>query len=305
MNELKPMNFNGVDAVDSRQVAEAIGKEHYDLLKDIRKYCGYLGDGKIPFTDFFIESTYKTEQNKEMPCYLCTKKGCELIAHKLTGKKGVQFTALYINAFHKMEKQYKQPEITLNTSYSPEETPFGLPIREYNGQRVLTFRDIADVHQRKLPAIRKDFRYNSKYFIEGKDFFFVKLEDVKKYKIQISGITVPVKGITLFTESGYLILVKSFKDYLSRNVQEQLVNTYFNAPEQVQTAETISLQEDKLLMLHQRLTELENRMNKLERKMDGEELTVRDIITFNSLLKMFASPNAKITLHTDKNIQRR
>lgn len=25
------------------------------LSMDIRKYCVYLGDGKIPFTDFFIE----------------------------------------------------------------------------------------------------------------------------------------------------------------------------------------------------------------------------------------------------------
>ena len=108
MNELTPMNFNGVEAIDSRQVAEAVGKAHKNLLQYIRTYCGYLGELNFQLTDFFIESTYKTEQNKEMPCYLCTRKGCEMIANKLTGQKGVAFTALYINAFHAMENHIKE-----------------------------------------------------------------------------------------------------------------------------------------------------------------------------------------------------
>lgn len=107
MNKLKLTNLNGIEVVDSRQVAEAVGKEHHKLLRDIRTYCDYLGESKIGFTDFFIESAYKTEQNKEMPCYLCTRKGCEMIANKLTGKKGTVFTALYINAFHELETNLK------------------------------------------------------------------------------------------------------------------------------------------------------------------------------------------------------
>ena len=47
MNELTPMNFNGIDVVDSRQVAEAIGKAHKNLLQDIRIYCDYLTELKI------------------------------------------------------------------------------------------------------------------------------------------------------------------------------------------------------------------------------------------------------------------
>lgn len=108
MNELTPMNFNNVEVIDSRQVAEAVGKEHSKLLRDVRTYCEYLGELNFEPTDFFIESTYKTEQNKEMPCYLCTRKGCEMIANKLTGQKGVAFTALYINAFHTMETHIKE-----------------------------------------------------------------------------------------------------------------------------------------------------------------------------------------------------
>lgn len=87
----------------SIEVAEMVEKEHKRLLKDIRRYEIQLGEGKIAPSDFWTESTYKNSQNKEMPCYLITKKGCEFIAHKLTGIKGTQFTATYINRFHEME----------------------------------------------------------------------------------------------------------------------------------------------------------------------------------------------------------
>ena len=97
MNELEQK------CIDSREVAEMVGKEHNKLLRDIRSYIEQLGESKIGHTDFFTESTYKTEQNKTMPCYLVTKKGCEFIAHKLTGIKGTEFTAKYINRFHEME----------------------------------------------------------------------------------------------------------------------------------------------------------------------------------------------------------
>ena len=89
--------------ISSTEVAEMVDKRHTDLMRDIRRYCEQLGESKIALTDFFTESTYRTTQNKEMPCYNVTKKGCEFIAHKLTGIKGTEFTAKYINRFHDME----------------------------------------------------------------------------------------------------------------------------------------------------------------------------------------------------------
>ena len=94
MNELEQKYL------DSREVAEMVGKDHNKLLRDIRIYIEQLGESKIGQSDFFTESTYQNSQNKTMPCYLVTKKGCEFIAHKLTGVKGTEFTAKYINRFH-------------------------------------------------------------------------------------------------------------------------------------------------------------------------------------------------------------
>ena len=96
-----------------------VEKTHANLLKDIRRYCKQLGEVNIDFSDFFKESTYCTEQKKELPCYDVTKKGCEFIAHKLTWVKGTAFTARYINRFHDMEETIKQSQAVLPKNDDP------------------------------------------------------------------------------------------------------------------------------------------------------------------------------------------
>ncbi|MDF2537458.1 MAG: hypothetical protein K0S76_479 [Herbinix sp.] len=106
----------GQKTITSVEVAEMVDKQHNELLKDIRRYSEMLGEGKITQSDFFTESTYFNSQNKEQPCYLVTKKGCEFIGNKLTGTKGAIFTAKYINKFNDMQEviQSKQVEIPQN-----------------------------------------------------------------------------------------------------------------------------------------------------------------------------------------------
>lgn len=94
--------------LDSREVAEMVEKEHKNIIRDIRGYVNELGKLKIEPTDFFTESEYVDKSNRRKPCYLVTKKGCEFIAHKLTGVKGTEFTAKYINRFHEMEAVVKE-----------------------------------------------------------------------------------------------------------------------------------------------------------------------------------------------------
>lgn len=97
-------------SLTSMEVAEMVGKSHDKLLRDIRTYVEQLSLSKIGESDFFTESTYKNERGKEYPCYNVTKKGCEFIANKLTGIKGTEFTAKYINRFHDMEDELRQPK---------------------------------------------------------------------------------------------------------------------------------------------------------------------------------------------------
>ena len=105
MNNLQLINTDGGLYADSRDVAEAIEREHGKLLRTIHEYCEYLSEAKIGLADFFVAAEYEDAQGKPRPCYLITRKGCDMIANKLTGKKGVLFTAAYVTAFEKMHEQ--------------------------------------------------------------------------------------------------------------------------------------------------------------------------------------------------------
>jgi Rha family phage regulatory protein len=103
--------------LDSREVAEMVGKTHAHLCRDIDLYVKVISENpKLDSQNFFIERTYKTDgNNKTYKRYDVTKKGCEMVANKLTGEKGILFTAEYVERFNQMEqadniKQVKQAE---------------------------------------------------------------------------------------------------------------------------------------------------------------------------------------------------
>lgn len=101
------VTINTDKTITSMEVAEMVGKEHSKLLRDIRTYTEQLNEANLGLVDFFQESTYIDKKGETRPCYNVTKKGCEFIAHKLTGIKGTAFTARYINRFHDMEEELK------------------------------------------------------------------------------------------------------------------------------------------------------------------------------------------------------
>lgn len=114
--ELTVIEQNGQFLVDSREVAEMTGKQHDQLMRSIRTYIEYLESAKMQSRQFFIEYTYVNSQNKRQPCYLLTCKGCDMVANKMTGEKGVLFTATYVTKFEEMEnklKEMNQPKLPM------------------------------------------------------------------------------------------------------------------------------------------------------------------------------------------------
>ncbi|WP_440971850.1 Rha family transcriptional regulator [Megamonas funiformis] len=127
MNELQLINENGKIYVDSRQVAKMIGKRHDNLIRDIDGYVNILGQtSKLRTDNFFVKSSYQAGTGKTYPCYKLTRKGCDMVANKLTGEKGVLFTAEYVTKFEEMEKQLNQISEIKITEYQQKE----LEIRE-------------------------------------------------------------------------------------------------------------------------------------------------------------------------------
>ncbi|WP_172954385.1 Rha family transcriptional regulator [Solibacillus sp. R5-41] len=107
--------------ISSLEIAEMVGRNHPDVMRDIRKIRTHLGESRIAET-YFIESAYTDIQNKSQPCFLLTKKGCELFGTRMTGEKGTQFAVKYIERFNEMEEHIQQRmpadpvELALQTS---------------------------------------------------------------------------------------------------------------------------------------------------------------------------------------------
>ena len=151
MNELmnnQLINASATETIDSREVAEMVDVEHKNLLSKIRKYIEILDGSKLSSHQFFVPSTYVNNQNKEQPCYLLTKKGCEMVANKLTGEKGVIFTAKYVNRFEEMEKQIKIPKTDREILF------LSVKVQEETAQRV-------DVLEEKVSSLEKSTTIDS------------------------------------------------------------------------------------------------------------------------------------------------
>ena len=107
-----------------------------------------------------------------------------------------------------------------------------LGIKEYKKERVVTTWDIGRVHKREVGEINKIFNRNKDRFILEEDYFSLTPKEFsERFKTIQDFIPNNVKEIPLFTESGYLMLVKTFTDDLSWEIQRQLVKGYFKLKE--------------------------------------------------------------------------
>ena len=140
----------------------------------------------------------------------------------------------------------------------------------------MTAWDIAKVHEREVNDVTKNFNNNRSKFILGEDYFLINRTEISERKISIQEfIPNNVKEIPLFTESGYLMLVKTFTDDLSWKVQRELVKGYFIAKEVIKPLTPA----EQLLAQAKVMVDMENRLNILEKNNARLENHLRRTIT--------------------------
>lgn len=132
--------------------------------------------------------------------------------------------------------------------------------KEYKGKRVVTFKDIDTVHERPSGTANKRFLDNKKRFINGEDYFIVGNSEIRKSHI-MSLSDNDFTDKVLITESGYLMLVKSFTDDLAWTVQRQLVDSYFRANKPMTPEQMMRVQLGMIDGHEERISKLENTMN--------------------------------------------
>lgn len=104
-----------------------------------------------------------------------------------------------------------------------------IQVAEYLGHRVVTFAMIDRLHQRPPGTARRNFNTNQSRLVKDEDYFHI-IDSGRLNVFRTSGIIAAAANEIIFlSESGYLLLVKSFKDDLAWNVQRQLVAGYFRA----------------------------------------------------------------------------
>lgn len=138
-----------------------------------------------------------------------------------------------------------------------------IAMKEFNGQRVVTFKDIDTVHERPDGTARKRFNDNKERLRVGKDYFVRKTDEAKEEY----GIIAP-NGLILITERGYLMLVKSFTDDLAWEVQGQLVDTYFRAKKPLSALEQLSLQSKAIIEVNEKVDDVKQDLPLLGCDMD-------------------------------------
>ena len=134
-----------------------------------------------------------------------------------------------------------------------------ISVKTYNGKRVVTFKDIDTVHERPEGTARKRFSDNRDRFIEGTDFFKI---SPSEFRTTIGDMDLRQQNeITLISESGYLMLVKSFTDDLAWTVHRQLVDSYFRMQKRMTPEEMMRVQLGMIDGHEERISKLENTMN--------------------------------------------
>lgn len=151
-----------------------------------------------------------------------------------------------------------------------------LSIKEFQSQRVITFKDIDEVHERTEGTAKRNFSENKDRFIKDVDYFEVSTKNVPS--LEAYGFSKFAPSGIILTESGYLMLVKSLTDDLAWKVQRQLVDSYFRGKQVVDMFSQLSPQTQVLINLELGLNKLESEVNEAKQEIQD----MRDIIKLDT-----------------------
>ncbi|CZR74894.1 Phage antirepressor protein KilAC domain protein [Clostridioides difficile] len=120
MNNLQ---LNNKNTITTLEIADMLEIRHWEVLRKLegtektKGIIDILNDNNFVVVDYFIKSTYLDSKNESRPCYNVTKLGCDFLANKFTGEKGIIFTAKYVRRFNEMERVLKEQQPKLPTTY--------------------------------------------------------------------------------------------------------------------------------------------------------------------------------------------
>ena len=175
------------NTITTIEVAEMLGMKHYKILEKLdgtkdgktKGIIDILTHHDFVVSDYFIPSTYKDASGKENKCYLVTKLGCDFLANKFTGEKGILFTAKYVKRFDEMEQTIKNP-YNLPTTYKEalvqllekvEENEKLLEDNKHKQEVINGFTDDVDIYKKRVIINRICKRRHGNYANRYKELY--------------------------------------------------------------------------------------------------------------------------------------
>jgi hemoglobin-like flavoprotein len=145
-----------------------------------------------------------------------------------------------------------------------------IPVLEYKGTRVITLAMMDMLHHRTDGTAGRNFREHKDKLEEGKHYFHLTSQDVKSFdEFRRMGVSASPQGLVLLTERGYSLLVKSFSDEIAWEVQDHLVDGYFDTKKPMTTAEFL-VQQAQLILEH------DNRIKRLEQRQSVADIHIAE-----------------------------
>lgn len=186
MNELK-INGTMNQTITTLEIADMLEMKHYKILEKLegtkdgktKGIIEILNAHDFVVVDYFIKSSYKDSKGEIRPCYFVTKLGCDFLANKFTGEKGIIFTAKYVKRFDEMEQQiknsYKLPttykEALLQLVEQVEENEKLLADNNHKQEVINGFTDDTDIYKKKDIINRICKRKNGNYANKYKELY--------------------------------------------------------------------------------------------------------------------------------------
>lgn len=106
-----------------------------------------------------------------------------------------------------------------------------LQIVEYEGVRVVTTKQIAEMYGTDSKTVSHNFNRNKERYTEGKHYFLLVGDKLRSFR-QNGEYSIKAPKLYLWTERGALLLAKSINTDIAWKAYERLVDFYFEVKEE-------------------------------------------------------------------------
>lgn len=108
MTDILVQQHNNTLVTTSRNIAEVFGKEHYNVMRDIKNLLTKCSPEFIALN--FEGNTYTDAIGRKLAEYLLTKDGVVMLIMGYIGETAMQFKEAYIKRFNEMEALLKEQQ---------------------------------------------------------------------------------------------------------------------------------------------------------------------------------------------------